>query len=63
MSSDEEDEDESDIRKVMPGEANAALLAAQNAAANALQAAVRTLIWPCTLSPCIGGIQNIPVMI
>ncbi len=46
MSSDEEEEDESDVRKVMPGEANAALLAAQNAAANALQAAVRNPIWP-----------------
>lgn len=43
MSSDEEDEDQTKVRKVMPGEAAAAALAAANATANALQTAVRIL--------------------
>lgn len=41
MSSDEEEADESEVRKVMPGEAAAAALAAANATANALNTAVR----------------------
>ncbi|EIE18729.1 DEAD-domain-containing protein [Coccomyxa subellipsoidea C-169] len=43
MSSDEEEADESEVRKVMPGEAAAAALAAANATANALNTAVRTV--------------------
>lgn len=46
MSSDEEDEDEGDIRKVLPGEAAAAAAAAEAATANA---ALDTSVSPCSL--------------